>query len=362
MFKKTELKSIMILLVLLLSAIFVLPTDLATGQSAPTQPTSGALPAGANPDFTVTTTPYLSVRPNPVGVNQLILVNIWVLPAPHTQRQLDDMKVTITKPDGTTDTLTMNSYPADGTSWFEYLVDQTGQWKFKFDFPGMYFPAGRYIDGKISTATTGGAVYTSAYYKPSSTEVTTINVTDELVFSWPVSPLPTDYWTRPISYDNREWWTIAGSYPWYGPAYADATWNALYPKTSTYWSDRFRFTPWVQGPNTSHIAWKRTENLGGLMQFGDQQGPFTLTTTVGTPSIIYMGRGYQGLTKTTVDGTATTVLQCYDIRTGQVYWERKDVPAPTIIEYDQGTPETAGGEARQMGNTGAVNLIYIGGA
>jgi hypothetical protein len=361
-FKKIELKSVMILLVLLLSAIFVLPTDIATGQLAATQPTSGALPTGINPDFTVETTPFLSVRPSQVGVNQQILVNIWILPAPNAQRLIKDLTVTITKPDATTETLKMNSYPADGTAWFDYIVDQVGQWKFKFDFPGMYFPAGRYLDGNIITASTGGTVYTSAYYKPSSTPVTTINVTQDMVFSWPASPLPTDYWTRPISFDNREWWTIAGNYPWSGPAYQDATWNALYPDTTPYWNDRYRFTPWVQGPNTAHIAWIRTENLGGLMQFGDHQGPFTLTTTVGTPSIIYMGRGYQGITKTTNDGTATTVLQCYDIRTGQVYWERKDVPAPTLIEYDQGTPETAGGEARQMGNTGAVNLLYIGGA
>jgi len=109
------------------------------------------------------------------------------------------------------------------------------------------------------------------------------------------------------------------------------------------------------------MVWKRQENLGGLLQFGDYQGPFTLTVSTGIPSIIYMGRCYQSLTKTTTTGTAESVWQCYDLRTGAVYWERTDVSAPTVIEYDRGTPETAGGEARQMGNTGNVNLLYIGG-
>jgi len=332
----------------------------AQAQLSPTQPTSGPLPSGVTPNFTVTTTPYLSVRPNPIGINQQLLVNIWILPAPHTQRAFKDLKVTITKPDGQTEVITMNSYPADGTAWFEWVVDQIGEWKFKYEFPGMYFPAGRYIDGNIVTATSGGAVYTSAYYTPSTTKETVITVQNDMVWSWPASPLPTDYWTRPISFDNREWWTIAGAYPWYGPS-GGSTWNQLYPDTTPYWNDRSRFTPFVQGPNTAHIAWKRQENLGGLMQFGDYMGPFTLTVSVGTPSIIYMGRCYQSLTKATATGTAESVWQCYDLRTGEIIWERTGVPAPTIIEYDRGTPETAGGEARQMGNTGAVNLLYIGG-
>ncbi|XHH10245.1 MAG: PQQ-binding-like beta-propeller repeat protein [Candidatus Bathyarchaeia archaeon] len=340
---------------------FVAFSNPVAAQLASVQPSSGALPTGATADFTVTTTPYINVRPSVVGLGQTVLVNIWLLPAPNAHRLLLDMKVTITAPDGTQEVLTMESYPADGTAWFEWVVDQLGEWKFKFDFPGMYYPAGRYLDGNIITASTGGTVYTSAYYKPSSTGETTITVQNDWVSSLPAAQMPSDYWTRPVSFDNREWWTISGAYPWYGPVGAGSVWDELYPGTSKYWGDRFRFTPWVQGPNTAHIAWKRTDNLGGLMQFGDKQGPFTLTNAGGVPSIIYMGRCYQGLTKTTADGSATTVLQCYDIRTGEIYWERKDVPAPTIIEYDQGTPETAGGEARQMGNTGAVYLVYIGG-
>jgi hypothetical protein len=359
--RKNSLIAIFFVSIFLISMLSLLiPNNTVEGQLATTQPSSGELPTGVSVDFTVNTTPYISVRPSTVGLAQQILVNIWLLPAPHTQREFKDLKITITKPDGTKDVLTMDSYPADGTAWFEYVVDQLGDWKFKYDFPGMYFPAGRYIAGEITTASTGGAVYTSAYYKPSSSKETIITVQNEMVSSLPESKLPTDYWTRPISFDNRDWWTIAGNYPWHGPG-GGSKWDELYPDTSPYWNDRYRFTPYVQGPNTAHIAWKRVENLGGVMQFGTDQKPFTLTTAVGIPSIIYIGRCYQGLTKTTLDGVATTVLQCYDIRTGQIYWERKDVPAPTVIEYDKGTPETAGGEARQMGNTGNVNLLYIGG-
>ncbi|MGB9960435.1 MAG: PQQ-binding-like beta-propeller repeat protein [Candidatus Bathyarchaeales archaeon] len=352
-----------IVLILALTSIMLVTTSvqMASAQLAAKQPYSGPLKQGDVPDFTVATTAYLSVRPSLVGLNQLVLVNLWIIPAPNAQREFRDLKVTITKPNGNQEVLTMDSYPADGTAWFEWVVDQVGEWKFKFEFPGMYFPAGRYLAGDIINATTGGSLYTqSVYYKPSSTKETIITVQENIVYSWPESPLPTDYWTRPIPLEKREWWTIAGNYPWHGPG-GGSVWDKLYPNTNPYWSAQYRFIPWVQGPNTAHVAWVRDYNLGGIVQFGDYLKTFTLTVSVGYPSIIYMGRCYHSLTKTMPDGTEKSVLQCYDLRTGEIYWERASTTAPTVIEYDRGTPETPGGEPRQMALTGAVRLVYIGG-
>ena len=44
------------------------------------------LPAGVTPSFEVDTKAYLSFRPNPVGVNQEILVNMWLEPPTHVVR------------------------------------------------------------------------------------------------------------------------------------------------------------------------------------------------------------------------------------------------------------------------------------
>ena len=129
---------------------------------------SGPLQSGVVPDFTVNTVSYISVRPTVVGLNQIFLVNLFPVPAPNANRNFPNLTVTITKPDATQQIINMNSYVADGTAWFEYVADQLGTWKFKLDFPGVYFPAGRYLDGYIINATTGGTVYTqSVYYKPS---------------------------------------------------------------------------------------------------------------------------------------------------------------------------------------------------
>src|SRR4030067_3809489 len=114
--KMSKSTAIVVVLIMASAALMTLQAQPTQAQLSPTQPSSGPIPAGATADFTVTTVPYLSVRPNPIGINQQLLVNIWILPAPHTQRAFKDLKVTITKPDGTKDTLTMNSSPADGTA------------------------------------------------------------------------------------------------------------------------------------------------------------------------------------------------------------------------------------------------------
>lgn len=315
-----------------------------------------ALPAGVTADTIIQTDVYLSVRPNPIGVNQPILVNIWNDPGPSYVRYFKDYKVTLTKPDGTTNVVTLNSYPADGTAWFEYIVDQVGIWKLKFDFLGGYFPAGNYtVPIGSGTAYDG---YTesynqSVYYLPDSTPETTLIVQNDMVASWPPALLPTDYWTRPGQPENREWWSILGNYPWYGPG-GGPDWPA---KTSTTWNARQAFTPWVQAPSSSHIAWKRLDTISSGIVGGDNG--FTTISGGGTaPSIIYNGFAYSSITKP-YDGVTQSVWTCTDIRTGEAKWERTGVTAPTAIEYDNtGTVSVPG--ATESGSL-SVSLIALSG-
>ena len=146
---KAKIATALVMFLLMASAILIeIPahaqsvTNLQEGGSIP-------LPAGVTPDFEVETNVFLSFRPNPVGLGQTILVNVWMEPPIHVTRYIKGYKVTITKPDGTQDVITMDSYRGDSTAWFEYVVDQVGTWKFKFDFLGMWFPAGRYYFGTI---------------------------------------------------------------------------------------------------------------------------------------------------------------------------------------------------------------------
>lgn len=355
-----------IVLILLTSSVILLmtPLQVVQAQLAAEQPRSGPAPTGITINTTVTSAAYLSFRPNPVGLGQTILVNMWTTPAPETMRMLLNYKVTITKPDGNTETKTLNSYTDDGTAWFEYVVDQLGTYKFKFENPGTYFPAGRYFNGYIVTNSSGTLYAANNYYTPASTSEQTLTVQQAMVASWPPSALPTDYWTRPISSENREWWVIGGDYPWRGPS-GGPTWDALYPNTTPYWSTSYGFVPWVQGPNSAHIVWDRQGAFGGII--GGGNGQMSYTSGGGNPTIVFQGRCYQTVTKaasTTINGTTreqpVSVWQCYDLRTGQVYWELTDVSAPTVIEYTMGSAGPVAGS--EYGASATASLVYIGGS
>jgi hypothetical protein len=340
----TKNKSMAILIALILIITMTLTSTLtsnsieAEAQLAAQQPVSGPLPSGITVSVTADSAAYLSTRPNPVGLGQTFLINMWLNPPPHAYRQFLDYKLSVTKPDGTIKVYTMNSYVADGTNWMELVADQIGEWKLQMDFPGIYFPAGRYLDGKIITASTGGAVYEAVYVKPSQTPVTKLIVQQEPAEDWPESPLPTDYWTRPINAELREWWPIIGNYPWFGPG-GGKLWNELYPNTNPYANPGQSFTPWVQGPNSPHVVWKREGALGGIVG-GDNSDNSVYWPTTGwqnAPTIILWGRGYHAVTKPSATGpSGTTWWQCYDIRTGELFWERPlytGESEPNLIEY-----------------------------
>ncbi|MDR2700044.1 MAG: hypothetical protein LBC12_04440 [Nitrososphaerota archaeon] len=204
-------------------------------------------PSNAQQDQVVVVTAFLSVRPTKVGLGQEMLINMWISPAPGAHRQYHDLKLIVTKPDGTKIEYPVNTYVADGTMWMPYVCDQVGEWAFQVDYPGEYFAAGTYMDGTyfapgepLPPGTGLGYGGSSSTYnagatvKPSSTSVQRVTVQEDMIPSWPEAPLPSDYWTRPVDEIHREWWPVIGSYPWWGDGPVDVTdmWNYYYPNTN----------------------------------------------------------------------------------------------------------------------------------
>jgi hypothetical protein len=355
---KNKAKTTVVILMLMFSSVLILTSAPANAQLAADQPQAGPLPSGATPSITIEAIPSLSFTPNPIGIGQQLLVNMWIQPPINIQRDLADaFQVTFTKPDGTKDVIgPISSYHGDATAWFNYVPDQVGNWTVKFDFLGMYYPEGQAFNGAIVT-NSSGTLLGSAYYKPASTAEQPLVVQQDLVMSWPPAPLPTDYWTRPVSPNNREWWPILGNYPATGYLGGGSTWDQLYPNTNPHWSSTYNFIPWVQAPNTAHVVWKRQGEIGGLA--GGQLGILDLRANPGYPSIIYAGRCYQTLSKV-LDGVTQTVWQCYDLRTGEVYWEKTDVSQiPTIVTYTERSAQAVPGEEAMHRGLGTY-LMYIG--
>ncbi len=383
-------KTLTVSLLLLLSTILVvsMPTITANAQlmttGAPEYPQwQTSIPEGKTANLTIDTDAFMSVSPNPIGLNQEMLINLWMEPPTQTNRYFSGFTVTITKPDNTTQTIgPLNSYQGDATNYFTYKANQVGTWKFVFNFAGNYFPNGTYFQGKIYNSKSeipadelakinpafasmsGPAYMESAYYKPSSSEPIYITVQEDMVSSWQGQALPTDYWSRPIPNGDREWWSIGGQYPFAGQG-GGSNWPA---DTNTYASN-YKFTPYVQAPNSSHVVWARQGALGGII--GGQYGYVSVGAGegayAGTPTIIFQGRGYQSVNKpatTTYNGVTVTetvsVWQCYDIRTGKILWEQTGITQPpTVVTYN--TAYTSEPGAGQTGSgSGTYSLVYIG--
>jgi hypothetical protein len=349
---KAKLTATAILIAVMATGMLaIMPANAQTTYTNQQEGGSIPLPSGVKADLELNTIPHMSFRPNPVGLGEEVLVNVWMQPPLHVARYFKDaFQVTMTKQDGTKVIKTASSYRADSTGWFEFIADQVGNWTLKLDFLGAYFPAGNYT--RFPGGWVGAGVDsfpTSCYYKPSSTDAIKLVVQEEPVSDWPASPLPTDYWTRPISPENREWWTIAGDYPWQFNTVGYPDW----PEDTNHYPSNYLYTPFVQAPNSAHIVWKRQVGVGGLYGPAFPQDAYggPVGGAGGGPTLVYQGRCYQTVTKVMsvlINGTyyqqPTSVWQCYDLRTGEVYWEQTGVPAASYIMHEPGWGEVPGGD------------------
>jgi len=396
---KTKLTASIVMVLLITSAFAVMinaPVQAQFRGEGEAGGIPGPLQSGVVPDITLSTWALLSVRPTPVGVGQPILVNLETQPAPGSNRLHQDYTVVITKPSGNTVEYVLESYPDDGTIWFDYVPDEIGTYTFVFEFLGTYFPTGRYLDGAGPPAenyTSGGTLFTeSVYFEPFTTPARTVEVQEDIVYSWPIEPgPPTDYWTRPVPYERRDWWPYIGNYPWYGPAGAEfqvpvEAFEYYYPDTNIFPPGHQRrgiFTPWVLGPESAHVVWKRQTTMAGLLggDFGVEVTSANIFGGMGLggdppgygyPEIIYAGRAYRTYTKPGADTAGQLWWESYDIRTGEVIWEMQApyvmavvrgtlVPAsitPNFIEYTIGAIPSGGGFPTHVT---ASLLGYIGG-
>jgi hypothetical protein len=322
-----------IVTVLLLASVTLMAMSLQVAEADTIPQPTIAVPAGVTPDVSVAATCAFSASPWVVGVGQPILVNYWVTPAVNNNRFFADaFVVTITKPDGTKDVMTVSSEISTGAGWFNWIPTDVGTYTFNLEFKGTYFPAGAYLNGIVISTNAGPTYVTnttatyypqSAWYEPNTYGPQNVTVQQDIVYSYPPAALPNDYWTRPASLENREWWPILGNWPGTGYQGGGAMWDELYPNTNPYYTTNAGFTPWVQAPNTAHIVWQRLGAVAGLI--GGPAGIYGATSSPGSPSVIYAGRCYQTMT-VPINGVPTSCACCYDLRTGEMYYQ---IPTPT---------------------------------
>ncbi|MGD6932854.1 MAG: hypothetical protein ACQCN5_01455 [Candidatus Bathyarchaeia archaeon] len=185
----------------------------------------------------VATYPFVEAIPNPVGVNQRTLINLGLLNYLNTDGDGWNVTLEITHPDGHLETVGPLKTWSTGTVGYSFVPESTGTYMLKCKFEESWYNSS-YIGWF-------GPVTTSNYMASSETEPYELVVTEEPTSVYPGHSLPTEYWTRPIDSQLREWWSVAGS------------WVAAPPNLIAEYND---------APNSAHILWTTPigETMGGL--------------------------------------------------------------------------------------------------
>jgi hypothetical protein len=244
------------------------------------------------------TYPFIVAVPNPVGLNQVAAVSMWLSEFPPSTANLAipitpwTFVLTITNPDGTTQTNTYKSDAIGGTE-VDFKPTKTGTYYFQFTFQQV---------------TAAGVNFLS-----STSEKLALTVQDQPVQSYPAASLPTGYWNRPINANNREWSTIAGN--WLGMPDVGA------PANQNNYDRWGNFNPYTTAPNTAHIVWTKPIAFGGIAggSFGSANYYSGNGYEIkGNPDIIMNGRLYYNLPIS--DQPFGGGFACVDIRTGETLW------------------------------------------
>jgi hypothetical protein len=269
-----------------------------------------------NPAWTISTYAYIVASPNPVGVGQTAYINFWLDKVPPTSigswgMMWHNLKLNVTDPDGVTKDLGTFSSDAVGGAWTQYVPEKVGTYTFHFSFPGQVVQ----YENPYPYGTPGGMDFINDTYTGSSA-TTTLTVQEEPVRSTVSgNPLPTEYWARPISSLNREWYSISGNWLGLGSIFCGN--GGLYD------SSNGNFNPYTQAPNSAHVLWTKPEAFGG--QIGGRFGPDeTSLYATGTAyetkfgAVIINGVLYY----TQYPGAANNMghLLAVDLRTGETLW------------------------------------------
>lgn len=236
--------------------------------------------------------------PNPIGVGQEVL--IWVGITDYVQNPTDGWKgisVTIERPDGKNDTISNIVTDATGATGKIYVPDIVGNYTVQTHFPAQWFnwTAAPMFDPEV---------YGNIWYEASDSEKLTLVVQQEPVPSYPTTPLPTEYWTRPVNAQHYTWNTISANW-------ISRPDNSYAPNND-------------DAPESGHILWAKPLTTGGNAggftgehnyETGDAyEGKFVNTVIIN--GVIYYNRYAQGFG----GGWSQQGIIAADLRTGEELW------------------------------------------
>jgi outer membrane protein assembly factor BamB len=259
---------------------------------------------------------FIGAVPNPVGVGQEVLLHVGIT------KELDlatkgweDLSVTIKKPDGTTETIPDIRTDSTGGTGVVFVPDEPGNYTLQANFPEQVCEEG--VVSMMYVSIEAGTVMLA-----SKSEPLTLVVQEEPIEYCPGAPLPTEYWTRPIDAQLREWSTIAGNWL--------TTPRNMWAAYNDY------------APETAHILWAKPLTVGGVV--GGTLGDAALEA-LGYHAF-ECGDAYEGkwierfiiggklIYETRAEDEPQHEYTCVDLHTGEELWHRV-FGANETIEFAQ---------------------------
>ncbi len=291
---KTKIATVVLVLVLSMSASIIL------------------LPAANahSPPWNIVSFAYVNAQPNPIGVNQIVSITMWVdTPMPSALVTNDirrhDYTLTITAPDGKSET---KKWPivsdTTGLQFTQYTPTLVGTYTLKFVYPGQVY-------------TWSGTNQNDTFLSATATATFTVQ-SEQLPAPITSYPMPTEYWTRPIESQNTDWWAVAsnwlrGPYITFGTSATEVTADIS-----------GRYTPDGTVPNSAHVMWTKPIADGGVVG-GSRVGLPGNTYYMGgsynvrfAAGIAMYGRLYYQEPYGNSGGGGDYV--CVDLRTGKEVW------------------------------------------
>jgi outer membrane protein assembly factor BamB len=181
-------------------------------------------------------------------------------------------------------------------------------------FPGQTLKDANPAPGTVSTQ----SPFYGVVYGPSSSNVATLTVTTTPAGYPSVTPLPTNYWTRPIYAENTNWYSIAGN--WLGLGAENFAATGMYNESGNY-------NPYTNAPQTGHILWTKPVAFGGIIggEFGGSETSNYYATSQYEPKfdcIIIQGIIYYVMWP----GSSATPMgwNAVNLQTGQVVWTKTE--------------------------------------
>jgi outer membrane protein assembly factor BamB len=235
-----------------------------------------------------TSFPYIGATPNPVGVGQETLLHLGI-----TQQHSggvgygwEGLTVTVTRPDGHTETLGPFMTDSTGGTGTVYVPTMAGNYTLQTNYPTQLWR---------------GITYTESHSPP-----LTLVVTEEPIEFYPTHPLPTEYWTRPIDPQLRSWNVVAGS------------WLVFTPEN--------KFAVGNDGaPDTAHVLWNKVLTTGGLV--GEELGEHSFEIGDAyegkwTSRFIVAGKLYYNKYSSPEGTNEGVEYVCVDLHTGEELWSK----------------------------------------